>query len=140
MWQGHAVSHHGRYIPDEHYTQDETNEDVRAGIYEVVEGSGEGSMMKFLDAKEVDKQTIVHKNGSTEECILYKSENSFPGETDLTGKSNVPLAWVKLTCPTSGTRYLIPSDSSFTNVLDALKYHRPEGVPESLKYVWHSRN
>ena len=27
MWQGHAVSHHGRYIPDEHYTQDETNKD-----------------------------------------------------------------------------------------------------------------
>ena len=25
MWQGHAVSHHGTYMPDEHYTQDETN-------------------------------------------------------------------------------------------------------------------
>ena len=25
MWKGHAVSHHGNYAPDEHYTQDETN-------------------------------------------------------------------------------------------------------------------
>lgn len=26
MWQGHAISHHGNYAPDEHYTQDDTNE------------------------------------------------------------------------------------------------------------------
>lgn len=25
MWQCHAVSHHGMYMPDEHYTQDNTN-------------------------------------------------------------------------------------------------------------------
>lgn len=25
MWRGHAVSHHGTYLPDDHYTQDETN-------------------------------------------------------------------------------------------------------------------
>ena len=25
MWRGHAVSHHGTYMPDEHYRQDETN-------------------------------------------------------------------------------------------------------------------
>ncbi len=27
MWQGHAISHHGKYLPDEHYTQDDTNKD-----------------------------------------------------------------------------------------------------------------
>ena len=25
MWKGHAVSHHGSYAPDDHYTQDDTN-------------------------------------------------------------------------------------------------------------------
>lgn len=25
MWHGHVVSHHANYIPDEHYTRDETN-------------------------------------------------------------------------------------------------------------------
>ena len=25
MWQGHTISHHGTYLPDDHYTQDETN-------------------------------------------------------------------------------------------------------------------
>ena len=25
MWKGHAISHHGSYAPDEHYTQDDTN-------------------------------------------------------------------------------------------------------------------
>lgn len=27
MWQGHSVSHHGTYMPDDHYTQDETNKE-----------------------------------------------------------------------------------------------------------------
>ena len=27
MWQGHSVSHHGNYMPDDHYTQDETNKE-----------------------------------------------------------------------------------------------------------------
>ena len=25
MWKGHAISHHGSYAPDNHYTQDNTN-------------------------------------------------------------------------------------------------------------------
>lgn len=25
MWRGHSVSHHGHYLPDDHYTQDSTN-------------------------------------------------------------------------------------------------------------------
>ena len=25
MWKGHAISHHGSYAPDDHYTQDDTN-------------------------------------------------------------------------------------------------------------------
>jgi len=27
MWKGHAISHHGHYAPDDHYTRDETNKD-----------------------------------------------------------------------------------------------------------------
>lgn len=27
MWHGHVVSHHANYIPDSHYTRDETNKD-----------------------------------------------------------------------------------------------------------------
>ena len=27
MWFGHSVSHHGHYLPDDHYTRDETNKE-----------------------------------------------------------------------------------------------------------------
>ena len=27
MWETHSVSHHGHYLPDDHYTQDETNKE-----------------------------------------------------------------------------------------------------------------
>ncbi len=27
MWSGHSISHHGHYLPDDHYTRDETNKE-----------------------------------------------------------------------------------------------------------------
>lgn len=118
----------------------EQNEDVKAGIYELIESRREGAMLDFLDAEEVDRKTFVHANGELEEMVLYKTKEKFKEETDLFGKSNVPLAWLKMSCPSTGTNYLIPSDSSFTNCLDAAKYHRPSEVPTEIEYSWHSRN
>ena len=33
MWNGHVVSHHGTYLPDEHYTQDHTNKEEVLTFY-----------------------------------------------------------------------------------------------------------
>ena len=118
----------------------EENEDIKAGIYEIMESKGEGTMLTFLGAQEVDRHTFAHANGELEEMILYKTKEKFESETDLTGRSNVPLAWLKMSCPSTNTNYLIPSDSSFNNCIDAAKYHRPNEVPTKLDYLWNSRN
>lgn len=118
----------------------ETNEDIKGAIYEIMEGFGEGTMLEFLGAYEVDRQTFIHNGGAQEEMILYKTRESFAEETDLNGKPNVPLAWLKMSCPSTGQNYLIPSDSSFSNCTDAAKYHRPSEVPTTLEYAWDQRN
>jgi len=117
----------------------ETNEDVRGGIYEIIESKGEGEMMKFLDAVEVDRKTIKHAHGD-EEFILYKTKEVFNEEEDLNGNSPAALAWLKMTCPSTGQNYLIPTDSSFNDCIEAAKYHRPNEIPKELDYFWNSRN
>jgi hypothetical protein len=118
----------------------EKNEDIKAGIYEIIESKGEGSMLKFLGAKEADKTTFVHKDGSLEEMILYKTTEKFNEEVDLNGKSPASLAWLQMKCPSTGQAYMIPSDSSFSDCNEAAKYHRPEYVPKEVEYSWNQRN
>jgi len=118
----------------------EENEDVRGGMYEIIEAQGEGSMLTFLGAKEIDKKSFVHANGEIEEMILYKTDELFAEEEDLNGKSPAALAWLKMSCASTGQNYLIPSDSSFTNCVDAAKYHRPSEVPTEIEYKWNSRS
>ena len=142
---------HGRQMPKQIFEKyqnnlltkadfiNETNEDVRGGIYEIIESKGEGEMMKFLGAIEVDRKTIKHAKGN-EEFILYKTKEVFNEEQDLNDKSPAALAWLKMTCPSTGQNYLIPTDSSFTNCIDAAKYHRPDEIPKELEYFWNSRN
>jgi len=143
---------HGRNIPSDVFLKcnnglitkkdfiNEQNEDIKAGIYEIIEANkGEGSMLSVLGAEEVDKQIIKHKTGS-ETLILYKTKELFEGEEDLKGKSPAALAWLKMTCPSTGTNYLIPTDSSFNSVIDAAKYHRPTFIPKELSYCWDLRN
>ena len=137
----------GRFMPEwifKGFTKEqflkEENEDVRGGMYEIIESKGEGSMLTFLDAIEIDKQSFVHSNGEIEEMILYKTKESFNEEEDLNGKCPAQLAWLKMTCPSTGQTYLIPSDSSFDNCIDAAKYHRPDYVSKEIPYIWEQRN
>lgn len=118
---------------------DQENEDVRAGIYELIESKGEGKMLGLLGAKEVDKAIFKHFAGD-EEMVLYKTKEKFKGETDLNGKSPASLAWIKMSCPSTGTTYLIATDSSFRTCEESAKYHRPDFVPDSVEYNWCSRS
>lgn len=140
----------------------EQNEDTKAAMYEIIEANGEGSMLEFLGAEEVDKHTFIHtvniygdpyideygdicnkiikQEKQQEEMILYKTKETFAGEVDINGNSPCPLSWLKMTCPSTGSNYLIPTDSSFNNCIDAAKYHRPSKVPAELDYVWNQRN
>ena len=115
----------------------EENEDIRAGIVEVL---GEEELLKLLNAECVNESKVEHKNGEAETLLLYKTKETIAEEEDLNGKSNVPLAWLRMTCPSTGSNYLIFTDSSFNTAIEAAKYHRPELIPSEIDYIWDSRN
>ena len=139
---------HGRNVPKELFVNPitkeqflkEKNEDIKAAIYEIIESNGEGSMLEFLGATKVHEQSFVHSNGDVELMELYKTKEKFKEEEDLNGKSNVPLCWLKLICPSTSTTYLIPSDSSFKTCEEAAKYARPDYVSKEVPYNWFSRS
>jgi hypothetical protein len=111
---------HGRILPSWIWEKKETitkemfinekNAEIRGGIYSVL---GEKRMMEILRGIEVDKQIIQHLNDKVEIIKLYKTKETFP-EID-----NKSLAWVKFTCPSTGTDYLIACEPHFTNAKTA---------------------
>ena len=139
---------HGRKMPSWIFETDftkeqfinEKDEDIKAGMYEVIEARGEGSMLTFLGAEMVHEQSFVHPNEDIEYMELYKTKETFWEERDLNGKSDVPLCWLKMTCPSTGTNYIIASDSSFNTCEEAAKYARPEYITKELPYEWASRS
>lgn len=138
----------GRRMPASIFTQEitkemflnEQNEDVKAGMYEIVESKGEGTMLSLLGAEVIDNKTIKHLNGEAEELTLFRTKEKFEMEEDLNGISPAPLAWLKMVCPSTGSTYLIPTDGSFNDCLEAAKYHRPNLVPKEVDYAWIQRN
>lgn len=116
---------------------DVTDEDVRAGIIQIVkDNEGNSGLMKFLNAVEVDSRTLVHSNGNSETVKLYKTRDSYEFLQDHLGNTNVPYAWTSMVCPSTGTEYLVDTSAAFDSVLDSIKFHRPEFVPVSLDYDW----
>lgn len=119
----------------------ESNEDVKAGIITLIkENEGNEGLLKFLNAVEVDKQTVIHNNGYSEVLTLYKTKEKYSILQDSKGNTNVPYAWISMICPSTGTNYLIDTCPSFTNVVECAKWHRPEGIPLSIPYFWQSAN
>ena len=109
-------------------------------MFEIIEAKGEGSMMTFLEAYEYGTETILHANGEEEVLTLYRTTETFPELENINGKTDVPLCWLRLVCPSTGQNYLISTDESFKTPSEAAKYHRPEEVPFELGYSWLSRN
>jgi len=86
------------------------NEEDRAAAYEIL---GEEKVMALLNAKEIDRGMFAHANGEMEEIILYKTKETF---TEL---DNEPLAWVRFTCPSTGTNYLIAVPPKYKTAKEA---------------------
>ena len=111
---------HGRILPAWIWEKKETitkkmfinekNSEIRGGIYSVL---GEKRMMELLGAIEIDKGIIQHLNDEVEVVKLYKTKETF-SEID-----NKPLAWVKFTCPSTGTDYLIACEPHHTDAREA---------------------
>ena len=71
---------------------------------------------------------------------LYKTTEYFMEEEDLNGSCPAQLAWLKIICPSTGSVYLIPSDSAFDTCVEAAKYHRPDYVTKEVPYTWEQRS
>lgn len=148
IWENYNMFYiNGRKIPEDifnkvlhhNYSFDEfinlDNEDVKAGVITMIkENDGDEALMKFLDATVVDEKTINHSSGYTEIVKLWKTKRHFQFLSDIHGNENQPYCWLELTCPTSGSVYLIDSSAHFTNAVEACKFHRPQAIPQELKY------
>jgi hypothetical protein len=88
----------------------EPNEDVRAAWYEIL---GQEKMLELLKAEEIDTATFEHANGEVETVTLYKTTFGIP---ELDGE---PLAWVRFTCPSTGTNYLIDVEPKWNTATEA---------------------
>lgn len=109
----------------------ETNDEKRSAAYLCL---GEEKMMKLLGAELVDEISITHDNGETETIGYYKTKQK------LNTFKKKAYAWRKVTCPSTGTNYLTPTNPDLKSAMDVAKFHRPDFVPSSLAYSWFSRS
>lgn len=112
----------GRNIPDDKYLMalqgkiskenwlNEKNEDIKAAWFEIL---GSEKVIQILEAEKIDSAMTIHANGELEEHILYKT----PFILEEIGEA---LAWVKFTCPSTGSNYLISVNPKHNKVKDAV--------------------
>ena len=89
----------------------EKNLDIKGAIYEVLGSKG---IMNLLGAEITDTNTIHHANGDIETVELLKTKETFPELGDD------PMAWVKMTCPSTGTNYLVGVDPQYNDAIEAI--------------------
>ena len=89
----------------------EKNSDIKGAIYEVLGSEG---IINLLGAEITDTKTIHHDNGDVEIVELLKTKDTFPELDDD------PLAWVKMTCPSTGTNYLIGVEPQYNDAIEAI--------------------
>ena len=89
----------------------EKNLDIKGAIYEVLGSEG---IINLLGAEITDTKTIHHANGDVETVELLKTKDTFP-ELD-----NKPMAWVKMTCPSTGTNYLVGVEPKYNDAIEAI--------------------
>lgn len=89
----------------------EKNSDIKGAIYEVLGSEG---IINLSGAEIKDSKTIHHANGDVETVELLKTKETFP---EL---GNDPMAWVKMTCPSTGTDYLVGVDPQYNDAIEAI--------------------
>ena len=118
-----------------------TNEDEKACVLTVIkENEGNEGLMHFLNATCINSKTIKHENGYEELLELYQTKEKFDILQNSKGEFNQPYAWIKMTCPSTKSTYLIDTCPTFTDVVECAKWHRPKMVPTSVNYIWQSAN
>ena len=113
------------------------NEDIKAAIITIVkENQGQQGLMDMLNAVCIDEQVIEHSNSYSETLKLYKTKESYPFLQDHHGNMNQPYCWSEMTCPSTGSTYLIDNSAAFDDAVEAAKFLRPSFIPMDLDYNW----
>jgi hypothetical protein len=113
----------------------EENEDIKAAMLTVIkEKKGQEELLKFLQAELIDEKEIKHSSGHTEIVRLYKTKEKYSFLQDRHGNMNQPYCWSEMTCPSTGSIYLIENSADFTDAIEAMKFLRPSFIPNELKY------
>lgn len=136
----------------------EPNEEIRAAMYANIEAKGPDYLLNFLKLEVVDSVIVAHevekpvfspitnefmgtkKETELEELTLYRTTVKIPGTFDpVTGKSGGKIAYIKFTCPSTGTNYLIATSPSFNSAIKAAEFSRPfQDIPSG--YRWTQRS
>jgi len=133
-------AYHNKTLTFEDF-QKETNEDIKAAIITLIkENEGNEGVLKFLGATLVDEKKVDHANGYSEELKLYKTKETFSYVMNSKGDFDQPYAWLSMVCPSTGQNYLIDTCPTFTDAVEAAKWHRPKNIPMDIPYVWQSAN
>lgn len=109
----------------------EENDEKRSAAYMII---GEEKIMKLLDAQLIDSVDIEHLNGEKETIEYFRTKGK------LNKFKNEAYAWRKVTCPSTGTVYITPTDPKLKTAMDVAKFHRPDFVPNNIDYLWQARS
>ena len=113
---------HGRILPSWIWEKKDTitkemfigekNSEIRAAMYSIL---GEKRVMDILGVIEIDKKLVQHQNDEIEVIKLFKTKEL----VQITDNLANYLAWVKFTCPSTGTDYLIACEPHYTDAKEA---------------------
>jgi hypothetical protein len=113
----------------------EENEDVKGAVISIIkENFGNEELIKFLDAEIIDTKKFIHISGYSETQYLWKTKNKVKFLVDKNGNQGEYMSWYEISCPSTGTTYMLDTLPTFTKVEEAAKFHRPSQIPEELKY------
>jgi hypothetical protein len=111
------------------------NEDVKAGVITIIkENFGNDELMKFLDAEVIDTHTFHHTSGYNETQRLWRTRSKLDFLADDNNNRGNYMSWYEITCPSTGTVYMLDTRPDFTTVDQCARFHRPAQIPTELKY------
>jgi hypothetical protein len=115
-----------------------SNEDIKGCINTIMDAEfGPQYLAEFLGATEISRVTITHPT-HTEELVLFRTKEKFSFARDSKGNENASLAWIQMTCPSTQNIYMISTCPTFEDALECAKFHRYEGIPKDIPYIWQS--
>jgi len=113
----------------------ENNEDIKGGVIAIIkENFGNEELVKFLNAEVIDTKVFNHLSGHKETQKLWRTKNVINCLVNDKGEQGEYMSWYEITCPSTGTVYMLDTLPTFKKVDECAKFHRPSQIPKELEY------